>query len=167
MMMISRAFNWRNVPHLQLYVNGSLNIIFVLVAHHYQASPTLWFCQNYYFFFLFLFFCRQGFRPITFEHQGGSFQNFGHSWVMVKGRGVSFSDPARPPGGRGMPSNTPTLFLHLVNINRRPLGGASGPEVSCWVIVDLELFNVFTTTFLHTYSSKNWVNVDDWWLRRV
>ena len=36
---------------------------------------------------------------ITFDRQGRPFQNFCWSRVMVKGKRVSFSDPARPPGG--------------------------------------------------------------------
>ena len=54
------------------------------------------------FFFFFLFFRRQGFRMITFDRQAGPLQNFNRSHIMhimVIGRSVSFSDPARPPGG--------------------------------------------------------------------
>ena len=53
----------------------------------------------FFFFFFFLFFRRQGFRMITFDRQAGPLQNFNRSHVMVIGRSVSFSDPARPPGG--------------------------------------------------------------------
>ena len=56
----------------------------------------LWFCQIYFYF---LFFRRQGFRMIIFDRQAGPFQHFNRSQVMVIGRSVSFSDPARPPGG--------------------------------------------------------------------
>ena len=49
--------------------------------------------------FFFLFFRRQGFRMITFDRQAGPLQNFNRSHIMVIGRSVSFSDPARPPGG--------------------------------------------------------------------
>ena len=52
-----------------------------------------------FLFFYFLFFRRQGFRMITFDRQAGPLQNFNRSHVMVIGRSVSFSDPARPPGG--------------------------------------------------------------------
>ena len=52
-----------------------------------------------FFFFFFLFFRRQGFRMITFDRQAGPLHNFNRSHVMVIGRSVSFSDPARPPGG--------------------------------------------------------------------
>ena len=52
-----------------------------------------------FFFFFFLFFRRQGFRMITFDRQAGPLQNFNRSHIMVIGRSVSFSDPARPPGG--------------------------------------------------------------------
>ena len=45
------------------------------------------------------FFRRQGFRMITFDRQAGPLQNLNRSQVMVIGRSVSFSDPARPPGG--------------------------------------------------------------------
>ena len=53
----------------------------------------------FYFIFIFLFFRRQGFRMITFDRQAGPLQNFNRSHVMVIGRSVLFSDPARPPGG--------------------------------------------------------------------
>ena len=56
----------------------------------------------FYFFLFFLFFRRQGFRMITFDRQAGPLQNFNRSHVMVIGRSVSFSDPARPLGG-GLP----------------------------------------------------------------
>ena len=36
---------------------------------------------------------------ITFDRQAGLLLNFNRSHVMVIGRSVSFSDPARPPGG--------------------------------------------------------------------
>ena len=52
-----------------------------------------------YFFFFFFFFRRQGFRMITFDRQAGPLQNLNRSHVMAIGRSVSFSDPARPPGG--------------------------------------------------------------------
>ena len=60
------------------------------------TGNALWFCQNFLFF---LFFRRQGFRMITFDRQAGPLQNFNRSHVMVIGRSVLFSDPARPPGG--------------------------------------------------------------------
>ena len=47
--------------------------------------------------FFLLFFCCQGFRMIIFDRQAGPLQNFNRSHVMVVGRSVSFSDPARPP----------------------------------------------------------------------
>ena len=47
----------------------------------------------------FLFFRRQGFRMIIFDRQAGPLQNFNRSYIMVIGRSVLFSDPARPPGG--------------------------------------------------------------------
>ena len=50
-----------------------------------------------FYFILFFFFRRQGFRMITFDRQAGPLHNFNRSHVM--GRSVSFSDPARPPGG--------------------------------------------------------------------
>ena len=52
-----------------------------------------------FYFYLFFFFRRQGFRMITFDRQAGPLQNFNRSHVMVIGRSVLFSDPARPPGG--------------------------------------------------------------------
>ena len=77
------------------------------VFRHSQlpAGNALWFCQIFYFIFLFFylflifFFRRQGFRMITFDRQAGPLQNFNRSHVMVIGRSVSFSDPARPPSG--------------------------------------------------------------------
>ena len=65
------------------------------------AGNALWVCQNFFFFFFFffLFFRRQGFRMITFDRQAGPLQNFNRSHIMVIGRSVLFSDPARPPGG--------------------------------------------------------------------
>ena len=50
--------------------------------------------SEFFFFFFFLFF-----RMITFDRQAGPLQNFNRSHIMVIGRSVSFSDPARPPGG--------------------------------------------------------------------
>ena len=62
----------------------------------------------FFFFFFFLFFRRQGFRMITFDRQAGPLQNFNRSHIMVIGRSVSFSDPARPPGGGvGRPKHPP------------------------------------------------------------
>ena len=55
--------------------------------------------SEFFFSFFFLFFRRQGFRMITFDRQAGPLQNFNRSHVMVIGRSVLFSDPARPPGG--------------------------------------------------------------------
>ena len=52
-----------------------------------------------FIFFYFFLFRRQGFRMITFDRQAGPLQNFNRSHVMAIGRSVSFSDPARPPGG--------------------------------------------------------------------
>ena len=76
-----------------------------LIRHsRLPAGNALWFCQNFLFLFLFIyfyffFFRRQGFRMITFDRQAGPLQNFNRSHVMVIGRSVLFSDPARPPGG--------------------------------------------------------------------
>ena len=70
-----------------------------LIRHsRLPAGNALWVCQNFFFFF-FLFFRRQGFRMITFDRQAGPLQNFNRSHIMVIGRSVLFSDPARPPGG--------------------------------------------------------------------
>ena len=57
------------------------------------------FVRIFFFIYFFLFFRRQGFRMITFDRQAGPLQNFNRSHVMAIGRSVSFSDPARPPGG--------------------------------------------------------------------
>ena len=94
-------------------------VISACVIRHSRlpAGNALWVCQNFFFFFFFsffffffffsffffffffLFFRRQGFRMITFDRQAGPLQNFNRSHIMVIGRSVSFSDPARPPGG--------------------------------------------------------------------
>ena len=42
---------------------------------------------------------------VTFDRQAGLLQNFNRLHVMVIGRSVSFSDPARPPGGVGRPKH--------------------------------------------------------------
>ena len=53
-----------------------------------------------FFFFIFFFILPPSrFRMITFDRQAGPLQNFNRSHVMAIGRSVSFSDPARPPGG--------------------------------------------------------------------
>ena len=57
----------------------------------------------------FLLFRRQGFQMITFDRQAGPLQNFNRSHVMVIGRSVSFSDPARPPGGGGACPKHPNI----------------------------------------------------------
>ena len=87
--------------------NVFLSYYFVIIRHsRLPAGNALWFCQNFFFFFFFffiifffLFFRRQGFRMITFDRQAGPLQNFNRSHIMVIRRSVSFSDPARPPGG--------------------------------------------------------------------
>ena len=74
------------------------------------AGNALWFCQNLllFLFNFFLFFRHQGFQMIIFDRQAGPLQNFNRSHVMVIGRSVSFSDPARPPGGAPQtPQNPP------------------------------------------------------------
>ena len=81
----------------------------LLIRHsRLPAGNALWFCQIFYFFlfffyfiifFIFFFFRRQCFQMITFYRQAGPLQNFNWSHVMVIGRSVLFSDPARPPGG--------------------------------------------------------------------
>ena len=65
----------------------------------YLAHPPSHFFIFLFYFFFFFFFRRQGFRMITFDRQAGPLQNFNRSHVMVIGRSVLFSDPARPPGG--------------------------------------------------------------------
>ena len=51
---------------------------------------------------------------ITFDRQAGPFQNFSRSRVMVIGRSVSFSDPARPPGRPKHPKIPPNIFVLCV-----------------------------------------------------
>ena len=58
--------------------------------------------SEFFIFFIFLFFRRQGFQMITFDRQAGPLQNFNRSHVMVIGRSVSFSDPR--VGAWGAPS---------------------------------------------------------------
>ena len=85
-----------NTPSL---VRHSPNFIFIFIL----------------FFLFFFFFRRQGFRMITFDRQAGPLQNFNRSHVMVIGRSVSFSDPARPPGGGvgrpKTPKSPPRIFF--------------------------------------------------------
>ena len=95
-----------------------------------EAGNALWFCQ----IFFFLFFRRQGFRMITFDRQAGPLQNLNRSHIMVIGRSVSFSDPARPPGGGvGRPKHpksppppnlcmrfrTPGIFLKIKLVGKK------------------------------------------------
>ena len=61
------------------------------------------------FYFYFFFFRRQGFRMITFDRQAGPLQNFNRSHIMVIGRSVLFSDPARCPKHPKIPP--PKIFL--------------------------------------------------------
>ena len=81
------------------------SFLYVIRHSRLPAGNALWVCQNhffflfFFFFFFFLFFRRQGFRMITFDRQAGPLQNFNRSHIMVIGRSVLFSDPARPPGG--------------------------------------------------------------------
>ena len=70
------------------------------VIRHFPPGMPYGFVRIFIFYFIFfIFFRRQGFRIISFERQAGPLQNFNRSHVMVIGRSVSFSDPARPPGG--------------------------------------------------------------------
>ena len=68
-----------------------------------------------FFIIFFLFFRRQGFRMIIFDRQAGPLQNFNRSHVMVIGRSVSFSDPARPPDGGVGPPKHPTILHAFQN----------------------------------------------------
>ena len=75
------------------------------------------------YLFFFLFFRRQGFRMITFDCQAGPLQNFNRSHIMVIGRSVSFSDPARPPGGGvGRPKIPPPKKIFFVCMRFRTPG---------------------------------------------
>ena len=73
-------------------------LLFIIIRHSPPGMPYGFFVRIFFFLFFF-FFRRQGFRMITFDRQAGPLQNFNRSHVMVIGRSVSFSDPARPPGG--------------------------------------------------------------------
>ena len=70
-----------------------------IIIRHSRLLVVLSEFYLFYFILFFLFFRRQGFRMITFHRQAGPLQNFNRSHVIVIGRSVSFSDPARPPGG--------------------------------------------------------------------
>ena len=77
--------------------------------------------EFFFFFFFFLFFRRQGFRMITFDRQAGPLQNFNRSHIMVIGRSVSFSDPARPPGGGvGRPKHPKIPLPRKINFSPPP-----------------------------------------------
>ena len=74
--------------------------LYLVVIRHSRlpaGNECLLVLSDFYFIFIFLFFRHQGFRMITFDR--GPLQNFNRSHVMVIGRSVSFSDPARPSGG--------------------------------------------------------------------
>ena len=72
--------------------------------------------SEFLFYFYFVFFRRQGFQMITFDRQAGPLQNLNRSHVMVIGRSVSFSDPARPPGGGvGRPKHPKIPPLRKIN----------------------------------------------------
>ena len=88
--------------------NDEGKFAFVKCSHfvipRYTCIPLIREClmglsELYIYIFFFFFFRRQGFRMITFDRQAGPLQNFNRSHVMVIGRSVLFSDPARPPGG--------------------------------------------------------------------
>ena len=73
------------------------------------------------FFSCFLFFRRQGFRMITFDRQGGPFQNVCRSRVMVIGRSVSFSDRRDPRvEAWGAPNPPSNLFVCVSGPQRVP-----------------------------------------------
>ena len=87
-------------------------LICIVIRHSPLGMP-------YGFVRIFLF-RGQGFRMITFDRQAGLLHNLNWSQVMVIGRSVLFSDPARPPvGGVGRPKHprspppkrTPGTFL--------------------------------------------------------
>ena len=108
-----------NGPHLSIRlsvcttvrpsVRPSVTFSFRTVIRHSPPGMPYGFVRIYFYFvfiFLFVFFRRQGFRMITFDRQAGPLQNLNRSQVMVIGRSVSFSDPARPPfGGVGRPKH--------------------------------------------------------------
>ena len=82
---------------------------------------------------IFLFFRRQGFRMINFDRQAGLLQNFNRSHVMVIGRSVSFSDPARPRVG-GAP-NTPPPRKKIVHAFQNPRNICINISIACFVIL--------------------------------
>ena len=90
-------------PQIGLLITIIYNYQLYIIRHSPPGMPY----GFVRFIFYFLFFRRQGFRMITFDRQAGPFQNFSRSQVMVIGRSVSFSDPARPPGGECGAPNTP------------------------------------------------------------
>ena len=93
------------------------------IIRHSPPEMPYGFVRMFFIFSCFLFFRRQGFRMITSDRQAGPFQNFGRSQVMVIviGRSVSFSDPARPPGvAPQTPKNPPSPKKYFVCAIQNP-----------------------------------------------
>ena len=102
-----------------MFVIAILSSIDTLIRHSpLPAGNALWFCQNFLFFLFLLFFSffflflifilpPPRFPDDNFWLPSRPLQNFNRSHVMVIGRSVSFSDPARPPGGAWAAPNTP------------------------------------------------------------
>ena len=109
-------------------------VVTIIRHSRLPAGNALWFCQNFlfFFFFFFLFFRRQGFRMITFDRQAGPLQNFNRSHIMVIGRSVLFSDPARPPGGGvGRPKHP--KIPHPPPKNKFLFACVSEPQEHFWI----------------------------------
>ena len=95
-----RGTTLRAVPSKNYAFSTNYHACIAMPTWRRCAPPIYGFVRIYIFFlFFFFFFRRQGFRMITFDCQAGPLQNFNRSHVMVIGRSVLFSDPARPPGG--------------------------------------------------------------------
>ena len=129
--------------------------------------------EFFFFFFFFLFFRRQGFRMITFDRQAGPLQNFNRSHIMVIGRSVSFSDPARPPGGGvgrpkhpKIPPPPKNKFLFACRF-RTPgtfLKNLVGKK-NWWFIVYMSYWNCWDYLLLHEdcgECSEDWAGACRW-----
>ena len=88
-------------------------IITQIIRHsRLPAGNALWFCQNFILFYVFIFLLPPPrFPDDNFWPPSRTAPEFNRSHVMVIGRSVSFSDPARPPGGGVGPPKHPKIVL--------------------------------------------------------
>ena len=93
---------------------------------------------------------------ITFDRQAGPLQNFNRSHVMVIGRSVSFSDPARPPGGGvGRPKHPKIPPLKKKFSREKKLRNYSPPPL-IFIFCVLRLQEHFLAKFF--FSVKNFTS---------